>query len=149
MIISGRRKELQSKFDRCRHLLLERDEPEVPTSFNGLLDCLFDGARSGVPLFATPLGDIATPGVNVLRSCIALLEKQSQAAEQRLKDRKSVLLGRVSVLDGRAQMPSTSAEAFLKVAVRTEAGGFISSGSAIWCCLDFLDRGGVHTCFSP
>lgn len=52
-VTSGRRKELWSKFHRCRHLLLEWDELEISSFLNGLSDWLIVGARSGRRLLAT------------------------------------------------------------------------------------------------
>lgn len=88
---SGSREELWFEFDRYSHLPIERDELEVCSSFNDLLDWLTASARTGSPLFAPPSGDIATPGTTALRNHITLLEKQLQAGEENLKGQRPIL----------------------------------------------------------
>lgn len=62
------------------------DELAVLRSLNGLLDWFIVGASSDGPLFTTPFADMATPGVTILRTCIALYGQNLEAGEQRAKD---------------------------------------------------------------
>lgn len=71
-------KEFPSKFDSYRHLLLEREELDFPSSLNDPLDLLIVGARSDGWLFPIPLGHLAIPSVTTLRNRIVLLEQQLQ-----------------------------------------------------------------------
>lgn len=112
--MSGRWKEFRSKFDRYRLSLLEKDEREAPSSFNGLLDWVNVCARKGVPLLDTLSGDIAAPGVTLLPTRISSLEQKFHAGEKSLKARHLQLLGRLSKDDWRVQVVFTSTKAFLK-----------------------------------
>lgn len=90
---SGLCKKFLFTSDLYRHLLIERDELEVPSSLNGLLEWLIAGDHTGAPLFATKWGDIDTLGITTFRTHIGLLKQQQKAGEENLKARKFDLLG--------------------------------------------------------
>lgn len=91
-VTSGRWKKLRSKFDRSLLSVLEREDLEISSSFDGLLERLIVGVRSGGPLFATSSGDISTPSVTTLRNRVGLLE-QLHDGRHVLKVHGSELLG--------------------------------------------------------
>lgn len=72
--------------------------------------------------YASPSGDIATPGVTVLRTSIASLEQELQAREERLKARELDCRSQLFAADGRVQTASTSTEASLKRQSALEQG---------------------------
>lgn len=61
---SGRWKEIRSTSGRYCHLLIEKNDPEVSISLNGLLGWLTAGVRTYGLLFASSSRDIPTPGIN-------------------------------------------------------------------------------------
>lgn len=83
-----------SKLDCCRCLLLEREESEILSFIVGPLRWLIEGSRTVASLFYSSFDDVATSGVTALRTCVALLEQQLEAAKGRLKIRDSKLLNR-------------------------------------------------------
>lgn len=89
---SSRWKKLWSKFECYFQLLLERDELEIFSSFNGLLCWLLILEWSRGTFFTNYSDDQPTSGVTLMRNRIVLIEKQTQAKKQSLNAREFELL---------------------------------------------------------